>query len=590
MERKTLRDRIQIGLVAIWDAVKAHPVEIIILLYVCVVGCYGLSNPDLFDIDSEKGVPWWFRPLVLAPFMVVAAYSLQPLHKRGIGWLLLYLLPLAVMVAACAMPFLIDWPDASSYWIAVFVALPLWMCVRHRLTENEPFVHRNVRMTWSLARALVIAGILYLLYAAIAYTIQSLFGISYDAWNGWYGQVAVVLFCGLAPVLFFAMEDEAGTPNISRFGFVLLNWVLTPALLIYMVVLYIYAAKILFTWNLPKGGVAIMVSVFIAVVFIAKMLQLLTDRQPFRWFYDHFSLFALPLLVLFWTGVVRRLTDYGLTESRYYLILIGGLMTLFVIVFLFKNRHGYFALTALALLVTMLIVCVPALSGDRIAQRAQIQRVRTLAKQLDRLNGDGTLRLPAPDASDTLHAAEHRKLYQSLEYLDSRYDTVTLKREFGINHDSDYLESLSRRTSDYASAYSEEYARELMEENEEENYAYLYYNGKNPIDLKGYSRVYADEVFWDSSWYIYDGDAVKPWLELGDNIKISINDLWTEQLQKCGSADNMPSEAWLKDHADELLVYRTEDYLIVFDRVYLRRDSGKGWYVSSAAVDFVLEK
>ena len=129
-----------------------------------------------------------------------------------------------------------------------------------------------------------------------------------------------------------------------------------------------------------------------------------------------------------------------------------------------------------------------------------------------------------------------------------------------------------------------------MEENEEEKCVYLYYKGKNPIDLKGYSRLYADEVFWDSSWSRGDKDAVESWLELGDNIRISINDLWAEQLQKCGSADNMPSEAWLQDHVDELLVYRTEDYLIIFDRVYLQRNSGNVWYVSSAAVDFVLER
>ncbi|MBQ1780179.1 MAG: DUF4153 domain-containing protein, partial [Bacteroidales bacterium] len=341
MEKITLKEKIQRGLAAVWDAVKAHPVEIVILLYVCVAGCYGSSHPDIFDVKNEPA-PWWFRPMSLAPFMVVAAYSLQPFRKRGIGYLVLYLLPLAVMVVACFMPFLIDWPEETSYWIAALVGLPLWMCVRHWLTENESFVQRNVQMAWSLARALLVAGIFYLLYAAIAYTITSLFDIDYKTWNGWYGQVAVVLFCGLAPVLFFAMEDQAEIIEIRRFWAVLLNWVLTPALLIYTGVLYIYAAKILFTWNLPKGGVAIMVTVFFVVFFAAKMLEILTEPRPFKWFYDHFSLFALPLLALFWTGLTRRLMDYGLTESRYYLILLGGLMTLIVIVFLFQNRHGYF--------------------------------------------------------------------------------------------------------------------------------------------------------------------------------------------------------------------------------------------------------
>ena len=178
MEKRSLKEKIQRGLAAVWDAVKAHPVEIVILLYICVVGCYGISNPNIFDVN-EGNVPWWFRPLVLAPFMVVAAYSLQPLRKRGIWWLLLYLLPLAGMVAGFAMPFLLDWVEETVYWIAVGVALPLWMCVRHRLTENEPFVQRNVQMAWSLVRALLVAGILFLLYSAIVLSIKNLFDIPY---------------------------------------------------------------------------------------------------------------------------------------------------------------------------------------------------------------------------------------------------------------------------------------------------------------------------------------------------------------------------------------------------------------------------
>ena len=429
MEKITLKEKIQRGLAAVWDAVKAHPVEIVILLYVCVAGCYGISHPDIFDVKNEPA-PWWFRPMSLAPFMVVAAYSLQPLRKRGIGWLLLYLLPLAGMVAGFAMPFLLDWVEETVYWIAVLAALPLWLCVRHWMTDNEPFVQRNVQMAWSAVRALLIAGILYLLYSAIVLTIKNLFDIPYKVWDGWYEQAALLLFCGLAPVLFFAM------------------------------VLYVYAAKILFTWNLPKGGVAIMVTVFFVIFLLAKMLQMLTEPQPFKWFYDHFSLFVLPLLALFWTGVARRLADYGLTESRYYLLLVGALMTACVLVFLFRNRRGYFALAAGALAVVLLTVLVPSLRGEKIAQRAQVQRVRTMAKQLDRLNDDGTLRLPEPDPADTLQMVEHRRLYQSLNYLDNRNDTVLLKSEFGIVRESDYLASLSEKTTSYASAWSEELARE----------------------------------------------------------------------------------------------------------------------------------
>jgi hypothetical protein len=583
MEMKSLKEKLQNGLAAVWDAVKAHPVEIAILVYVCVAGCYGFAH----DGDSDWEVSWWFRPLVLSPFMVVAAYSLQQFRKRGIGWRILYLLPLAVMVAACAMPFLFDWVDETSYWIAVFVALPLWMCVRHWLIDNEPFVQRNVQMVWSLVRALLVAGIIYLLYVAIAYTITSLFDIDYKTWNGWYGQVAVVLFCGLAPVLFLAMEDHPEPIEIRRFWAVLLNWVLTPALLIYTVVLYIYAAKILFTWNLPKGGVAIMVMVFFAVFFAAKMLQILTEPQPFKWFYDRFSLFVLPLLVLFWTGLARRLTDYGLTEPRYYLLLGGAFMTACVLGFLFRNRHGYFALTAGALCVVLLTVLVPPLRGEKVAMRAQLHRVRTLAQQLDRLNDDGTLRLPEPDPADTLRMLEHRRLYQSLDYL----DISVMEQELGLEKSSDYLESLSKSTRLYATGWPEEYAREEIVEEEIMDTAYLYYTDEKPIDMNGFSRVYPNV----RSWYRPDPkDGVEmPMVYVGDHIKISMDQVLEEQFRKFGFTDNEPSEDWLTDHMNELLVYRTDSLLVVFERMTLYRkdDSGRNkWYVEKADLRFVMEK
>ena len=587
MKKEEIKEKIRNAAEAMWRAVMAHPVEIAILLYSCVVGCYGISDPDIFYVKNGE-VPWLFRPLVLAPFMVVAAYSLQPFRKRGIGWLLLYLLPLAVMVAACAMPFLIDWPDVTSYWIAVFAALPLWMCVRHWQTRNKPFVQRNVQMAWSLARALLVAGIFYLLYAAIAYTITSLFDIDYKTWDGWYGQVALLLFCGLAPVLFFAMEDHPETIEIRRFWAVLLNWVLTPALLIYTVVLYVYAAKILFTWNLPKGGVAIMVTVFFGIFFAAKMLQMLTEPQPFKWFYDHFSLFVLPLLALFWAGLTRRLMDYGLTESRYYLLLGGGLMTVCALIFLFRNRRGYFELADLAFCVVSLTVLVPSLRGEKVAMRSQVHRVRTLAQQLDRLNDDGTLRLPDPDPADTAQMEEHRKLYQSLNYIGVN-DMLSLEREFGLSSPRAYLETLSELTKNYASAYSEEDAKEVLAK-EHREWAYLHYSNQTPIDLRGYSRVYADDVSWYEHRSRSTKEAVEPWLEIGEHIKISMDELLENQLIRCGLTDSVPSEEWLEDRANELLVYRTEDLMVVFEEMELVKEAGEMWRVSSATVSFVLEK
>jgi hypothetical protein len=317
------------------------------------------------------------------------------------------------------------------------------------------------------------------------------------------------------------------------------------------------------------------------------MLQMLTEPQPFKWFYDHFSLFVLPLLALFWTGVARRLMDYGLTEWRYYLLLGGILMTCCVLVFLFRNRRGYFALAAGALCVVLLVVLVPGLRGENVAMRSQVHRVRTLAQQLDRLNDDGTLRLSAPDPSDTVRMVEHRRLYQSLDYIGDN-DTLVLKREFGLLSPRAYLETLSELTRNYASAYSEEDAIEEVVV-EEIVVSTLYYNDDRPIDIKGYSWMYADGVRWYGN-SIKEKDRDENLLQVGQHIKISINQIWAEQLRKFSFKDQKVTEQWLKSHANELLVYRTDSLLLVFNWVELSENEDGSWYVNEASVNFVMEK
>lgn len=104
---------------------------------------------------------------------------------------------------------------------------------------------------------------------------------------------------------------------------VLLNYIVTPALLIYTAILYLYMAKILFTWSLPEGGVAYLVFGFTITALAVKAVDQLLGKLIYNWFFDRFSLVSLPMLVLFWIGVMRRTNEYGLTEPRVYLLVCG---------------------------------------------------------------------------------------------------------------------------------------------------------------------------------------------------------------------------------------------------------------------------
>lgn len=107
---------------------------------------------------------------------------------------------------------------------------------------------------------------------------------------------------------------------------------------------------------------------------------------------------SLPVLTLFWIGVVRRTNEYGLTEPRVYLVVCGGLMTLCVLLFL-SQRTGRYLWVCLAAWVSFAALAyVPFLEPERIAVQSQTQRAERVAERLGRLGGDGRLLLSADAA------------------------------------------------------------------------------------------------------------------------------------------------------------------------------------------------
>ena len=120
-----------------------------------------------------------------------------------------------------------------------------------------------------------------------------------------------------------------------------------------------------------------------------KALGRLLEKRIYDWFFDRFSLVSLPVLTLFWIGVVRRTNEYGLTEPRVYLVVCGGLMTLCVLLFLSQRTGRYLWVCLAAWMSFAALAYVPFLEPERIAVQSQTQRAERVAERLGRLGGDG---------------------------------------------------------------------------------------------------------------------------------------------------------------------------------------------------------
>lgn len=552
-----------------------HCSETLLLLYAVVVV---LIHTNLNYLKNDESIPCWIVVTCIIPFLFTGAYSMQFIRKRYLLWQILYYAIPLLLIPFLFVPTLKDFTENVEYFILVIVVLPLWILLLPFQTLNRTFSNRIVHMAWSVMVPLFFGGVAFLLLYLIRTSIILLFQIESHWLELIYKNSIFVINILIVPLLFLSMMEKKKEMNIPKFFENLLHWIISPALMIYTLLLYLYAGLILVRWELPQGNVAVMVFVFCLIAMLVKMLRQFTEKQPFVWYFNVFSWISLPLLLLFWTGCFRRISDYGLTESRYYLLFCGVLMTLYVFLFLFCNRRGYFLLIGTAFLFVLAMVSIRPFSAEQCSIRSQNHRVQQIAAELGILNDDGTLKLGEPSAVDSLYAKQHRKIYKSLDYLYSK-DTLLLQT-FGINTPADYSSTLSVPTKDYVTAWREREVvlreesvwqeREVVSKVES---VFFRIDLDNTIQIsipEGYNNFCVLDDNYDASgkFYLKDDHLFFP------NGSIQQDTLILNQLWKCGWKEGMPiDEEWLQNHRKTLLLFSREDFMLVFDNISFYQDS-----------------
>jgi hypothetical protein len=199
--------------------------------------------------------------------------------------------------------------------------------------SNSAFWLFNHRLWLGALLAAVGAGLLGAGLSVIHATLNLLFGLGLT--SQWHDHIWTVSFGLVAPVSFLAFAPRNFTDTITareerdfsmRAAAALVKFVLVPLLLVYTAILCAYAVKIALAWELPKGTLGAMVVGYL-LVGAATLLLGYPSRETggplVRLFWRYWVwLTALPVVLLF-IAVSRRIADYGLTEERYLIVLIG---------------------------------------------------------------------------------------------------------------------------------------------------------------------------------------------------------------------------------------------------------------------------
>lgn len=350
--------------------------------------------------------------------------------------------------------------------------------------NKENFELYVIKVFGKLFTTIIYSIVLYLGVAAILATIDKLLGVKIPS-NFYYysflivaGVFAPTYFLGTLPIITELFNKES-YPNIFK---ILVIYIIMPLISVYTTILYIYFAKIIITRQWPVGLVSHLVLWYsiISAGVLFFIYPIYKDKLFAKTFMAVFPKLILPLMMLMFFSIGIRVNAYGITENRYYVILLSlwvfGVMLYFSFTKKYKN---IFLPITLSVLVIISVLGGP-LSSYSVSKYSQNKRLQKILLRNNMLKDKNIEKNPSISENDK---NEISRILEYFNYQHSLKDVKYLPEDFKIE-DMDKL--LGFKYSNNLSSLPQEY---------------FYFNVSQtgePIDISGYNYMV-------DSRYLYGG-------------------------------------------------------------------------------------
>jgi hypothetical protein len=193
------------------------------------------------------------------------------------------------------------------------------------------------------------------------------------------------------------------------------QYVLVPLVALYLLMLTIYLGKVLITRQWPNGWIGYLVSSVAAVGILSWLLvHPLEERVEHAWvktFTRGFYIAIMPAIVMLWLAIWKRVEQYGITERRYFLIVLSIWLAGIAVYYTVARARSIKVIPATLCVVALFTFAGPwgAYTVSRASQRDRLAGVLTRNDLL----AAGALR----PATREVSAADRREISSGLRYL-----------------------------------------------------------------------------------------------------------------------------------------------------------------------------
>ena len=314
---------------------------------------------------------------------------------------------------------------------------------------------------------------------------RSFFIFRLTMYSSWF--IAEVLGASLFLSLLKKPDTDLENYEFPSIFNLLIKFVIIPLIAIYTAVLYIYMAKTIISMQLPKGLISHLVLWYTAFsVVIMILITPFTQKDKFFGnFKKYFPYFSIPLIFASLFALFQRIYQYGITEKRYYVLILIFWLFFCMILFIRKmNITGIF----ISLIACIVIAVYTPFSAKSVSNFSQKERLKRMLVKYGALK-DGKISKITQKLADR----EGNQIHTTIAYIsnNSTIQKLNFKNEKGEIYST--LEDLEKGL-DVKESWKDYYVYESEDEEIPEKQKVITYEIRNIEN----SEVISDTAGYDN--------------------------------------------------------------------------------------------
>lgn len=329
-----------------WEVIKRFP---FVIFYFLVIVVTAVINIEWEPYDQS----YIFINIIKSAVLGIPLAFIFKLYGEKNNWSVLKDLISNAIILIILILHYFSLPDSNKFLEVYELRFGLFCLIAFSLVTFLPFKGKDkLNGFWQYNKSLVFdylfahisTGILVggILLAILA--LDKLFELNFD--EKIYGETAIIIAGIFFPLLFLSnipkrldeFRESTDYPKIIK---IFTQFILMPLVVIYFVILFAYELKIVIQWNWPNGWVSLLV-IWYAILGLATNVLLFPIKDDkeniwFKRFFTWFFISLIPFIVMLFFAISTRISDYGITENRYFVYAIAVALSVLTLYFLFSK-------------------------------------------------------------------------------------------------------------------------------------------------------------------------------------------------------------------------------------------------------------